>query len=101
MNRNAIIIVTAISIALLSLWPIGVYYWRWWNKPYQKPKRLLRNLQYSLGLSRSDRKHLSSLLGNQSDPYQACQYLLDPSRWPIDQSSERTMQLYAKVFRER
>ena len=89
----------AVALAIVvCLWPLAIYCFRWWKKPYNKPNRILSKLQSSLRLSRADRRHLKTLLANNSDPISACQFVLDPSRWPIDKSTEATKKLYFKIF---
>lgn len=91
---------TILIVALLSLWPLFLFFRRWWIKPFQKPRRLLKQLQRSLRLTRAEIRHLNSLLGDKRDPITASQFLLDRSRWPIDQSAEPTKKLFAKLFPE-
>lgn len=90
--------ISAVAAALICLWPLAIYFRRWWRKPYNKPERVLRKLQRSFRLTQADKRHLNSLLGSNREPVFACQFLLDPSRWPIDQSAEPTKKLYLKVF---
>ena len=93
-----LVVVSAVAAALFCLWPLAIYFRRWCRKPYNKPERVFRQLQSSLRLTRADKRHLSSLLGNNRNPVFACQFLLDPSRWPINESTESTKKLYLKVF---
>lgn len=90
--------VTAVFAVVVCLWLLAIYGFRWWRKPYNKPDRILRVLRRSLRLSRADQRHMKTLLGNNGDPISACQFLLDPSRWPIDKTSEATKKLHLKAF---
>ncbi len=90
--------ISAIGVGVLAFWPAALLIRRWWLKPYQNPKRILRRIQRSLRLTHSEVQHVNTLLGKDLDPLAACQFLLDPCRWPIAAQDESTKKLYAKVF---
>jgi hypothetical protein len=92
--------ISMIGLGLLSLWPICVLGRRWWIKPYRNPSRVLTRIRRSLRLSGAEVRHLKTLLGSNQDPTTMCQFLLDPTRWPVASQDEMTKKLYAKVFKE-